>query len=46
MKRYKETHKGRKDEEQDVSSCWVTLRKREVTGIGKSDDTGIWKREE
>jgi len=44
--RYKETHSGREDEEEDVSSSWVTLRKREDTGIEKREDTGIWKREE
>ena len=44
--RYKETHKGREDEEEDVSSFWVTLRKREDTGIGKREDTRIWKRED
>jgi hypothetical protein len=27
-----ENQKGRKEEEEDVSSCWVSLRKREVTG--------------
>jgi len=34
----KETHKRGDDEEEDINSCWVTLRKRE--------DTGIWKRVE
>jgi hypothetical protein len=29
----KERYKGREDEEQDVSGIWMTLRKREDTGI-------------
>jgi len=44
--RHKEIYNGREDEEEDVSSCWVTLRKRGDTGIGKREDTGIWKGEE
>jgi hypothetical protein len=40
---YKETHNGGEDDEEDVSSSWVTLRKREDTGIGKREDTGIWR---
>jgi hypothetical protein len=28
----KERWKGRDDEEEDVSNCWMTLRKREDTG--------------
>ena len=30
--RRKEGRKGRKDKEEDVSSCWMNLRKREDTG--------------
>jgi len=34
--RYKKGRKWRENEEKDVGSCWVTLRKR--------DDNGNWKR--
>jgi hypothetical protein len=31
----KERLEGQEDEEKDVSSCWMTLRRQEDTGCGR-----------